>query len=126
VAKKDDSKKKKASSRGKGRRDKQTPDPYSSIATHPKARASVRKTKGWVALAAFVLAAVLSIKASVPMMDVGIRALIAGCVGYLVAWMISMQVWRHLMIAEQRAAIEEIQRRRAEDAENEAVEQARV
>ena len=84
----------------------------------------MRKTKGWVALVAFVIAAALSIKASVPMVDVGIRALIAGCIGYLVAWVISMQVWRHLMIAEQRAAIEEIQRRRAEDAENEAVEQA--
>jgi hypothetical protein len=123
VAKKDDSKNKKKKS-SKGRREKQAADPYSSIATHPKARASVRKTKGWVALAAFVLAAALSIKASVPMMDVGIRALIAGCLGYLVAWMISMQVWRHLMIAEQRAAIEEIERRRAEDAENEAVEPA--
>lgn len=88
--------------------------PYSSIATHPRARASVRRIKAWVGLAGFAIAALLSARASVPLIQIGERALIAGVVGYLVAWWISLLVWRQLMIAEQRAAVEEIKRRRAE------------
>lgn len=87
---------------------------YASIATHPRARASVRRVKAWVGLAGFIIAAVLSLRASVPVVEVGVRALIAGFAGYLLAWWIGMLVWRQLMLAEQRAAAEEISRRRDE------------
>jgi hypothetical protein len=87
--------------------------PYSSIATHPQARVAVRKTKGWVGLAAFVITALLSFKAAVPVFQTGERALIAGVVGYLLAWWFSLVIWRHWMLAEQHAAVEEIERRRA-------------
>jgi len=96
---------------------------YSSIATHPKARDSVRKTKAWVGLLAFVATALLSFKASVPAFQVFERALIAGVVGYLLSWWATMVVWRHLMLAEQKAAVEEVARRRAERAEAEAAQQ---
>jgi hypothetical protein len=96
---------------------------YSSIATHPRARVSVRKTKAWVGLAAFVIAALLSLKASVPTFQVFERALVAGLAGYLLAWWGSIFVWRHLMLAEQRAAVEEIERRRAERAAAETAKQ---
>jgi hypothetical protein len=94
------------------------PAPYSSIATHPRARASVRRAKAWTGLAAFAIAAVLSLKASVPVVQSGERALAAGVAGYLLAWWFSMLVWRQLMLAEQRAAVEEIERRRAAEAES--------
>lgn len=93
---------------------------YSSIATHPRARTSVRRVKAWFGLGGFVLAALLSIEASVPFIQVGERALITGIVGYLVGWWLSMLAWRHLMLAEQRAAVEEIERRRREDSEAKA------
>jgi hypothetical protein len=96
---------------------------YTSIATHPKARNSVRRTKAWVGLLAFVLTALLSLKASVPAFQVFERALIAGVAGYLLAWWATMVVWRHLMLAEQKAAVEEVARRRAERAEAEAAQQ---
>jgi hypothetical protein len=35
-----------------------------------------------------------------------VRALIAGVGGYLLAWMCSVTVWRQLVLAELRAAIE--------------------
>lgn len=91
--------------------------PYSSIATHPRARSSVRRTKAWVGLAGFAIAAVLSLQASVPIVQVGLRALGAGVAGYMLAWWFSVLIWRQLIIAEQRAAIAEIERRRAEKAE---------
>jgi hypothetical protein len=123
MAKKDEDKKadKKADKKKRG---KGAADDYSSIATHPRARMSVRRTKGWFGLGGFVIAAALSLRASVPLFQTGERALIAGVAGYLLAWWASMLVWRQLMIAEQRAAIEEIERRRAEEEEAKAAEQS--
>lgn len=123
MAKKDDKqagdKQKKAKKPGKsaGQAD------YSSIATHPRASASVRKTKAWAGLVAFVIAALLSLKASVPTFQVFERSLAAGLAAFLLAWWASMVIWRHLMLAEQRAAVEEIERRRVERAAAEAANQ---
>ena len=47
-----------------------------------------------------------SYKAGVPTFDVGLRALVAGIVGYMLAWMCAVTVWRHLVLAELRAALE--------------------
>jgi hypothetical protein len=105
---------------GKGGRDEATP--YSSIATHPRARVSVRRAKAWTGLAAFLIAAALSLNSSVPVFQTGVRALAAGLAGYLLAWWFSMMIWRQLMLAEQRVAVEEIERRRAEEAEKEEAE----
>ena len=56
------------------------------------------------------IAAYLSYKAGVPTFDVGLRALVAGIVGYMLAWMCAVTVWRHLVLAELRAAVERTQR----------------
>ena len=96
--------------------------PGSSIATHPRARSSVRQAKGWAGLAGFAIAAVLSLQASVPLFQVGERALAAGVVGYMLAWWCSVLVWRHLIVAEQRAAIEQLERRNADATEQRPAE----
>ncbi len=88
------------------------PEPYSSIATHPRAFASVKRIRSATGLIAFAIAALLSAKAQVPIDQVGLRALAAGCAGYMLAWWASIKVWRHLIVAEHRAAVEEINRRR--------------
>jgi hypothetical protein len=109
----------------KGKKDKKTKDragkgrtgeapAYSSIATHPRAFASVRRVRSWTGILAFAVAAALSFKAGVPFAQTCLRALAAGFAGYLLTWWGSMKIWRHLMIAEQRAAAAEINRRRAE------------
>jgi hypothetical protein len=77
-----------------------------SIANHPRARYQVRRAKGWGGIAGFAIAGYLSYKAGVPTADVGMRALVAGIVGYMVAWMCAVTVWRHLVQAELRAALE--------------------
>lgn len=89
-----------------------------SIANHPRARASIRRAKGWAGLAGFAIAAYVSIGASVPMFQTGLRALGAGVIGYMLAWWFSVMVWRQLILAEQKAAYELIVRRRNEDSEN--------
>jgi hypothetical protein len=58
----------------------------------------------------------------VPVLQTGVRALAAGLAGYLLAWWFSMLIWRQLILAEQRVAVEEIERRRAEEADKKAAE----
>jgi hypothetical protein len=77
-----------------------------SLATHPRARSQVRRAKGWGGLAGFGIACYLSLKAGVPPPQAGMRALAAGVAGYLVAWACAVSVWRHLVLAEIRAAVE--------------------
>lgn len=112
---------KKKDKKGKGKKAAEQ-SPGSSIATHPRARSSVRRAKGWAGLAGFAIAAVLSLQASVPMFDVGERALAAGVVGYMLAWWCSVLIWRQLIVAEQHAAVEEIERRRADSGDPRSVE----
>jgi hypothetical protein len=75
-----------------------------SVAAHPRASYQVRRAKGWGGIAAFAIAAYLSYKAGVPTPDVGLRAIVAGIVGYMLAWACAVTIWRHLMLAELRAA----------------------
>jgi len=80
-----------------------------SVANHPRARYQVRRAKGWGGIAGFVIAGYLSYKAGVPTFDVGVRALVAGIVGYLLAWKCAVTVWRQLVLAELRVAVERTQ-----------------
>jgi hypothetical protein len=77
-----------------------------SVAGHPRAAAQVRRAKGFGGISFFLITAYLSYKAQVPPDQVALRALIGGIGGYLLAWMCSVTVWRHLVLAELKAAIE--------------------
>jgi hypothetical protein len=77
-----------------------------SVAGHPRASYQVRRAKGWGGIAGFAIAAYLSHKAGVPTADVGLRAIVAGMVGYMLAWACAVTICRHLVLAELRAAHE--------------------
>jgi hypothetical protein len=107
MSKKDD-KAKEPDKKGKGKKGKGKADASAgpSVAAHPRASYQVRRAKGWGGLAGFAIAAYLSHKAGVPTVDLGLRAIIAGIAGYMVAWACAVTVWRHLVLAELRAAAE--------------------
>jgi hypothetical protein len=77
-----------------------------SVAAHPRAAAQVRRAKGFGGVTVFLVTAYLSHKAQVPADQVAVRALIGGIDGYMLAWMCSVTVWRHLVLAELRSAID--------------------
>jgi len=111
MSKKADKSAEKAKGEEKGKKKKKGGDGVSgavvpSVANHPRARYQVRRAKGWGGIAGFVIAGYLSYKAGVPTFDVGVRALVAGIVGYMLAWMCAVTVWRHLVLAELRVALE--------------------
>ncbi len=104
--KKDKKKKDKDGTSGAATKDAGAGSVAPSVANHPRARYQVRRAKGWGGIAGFAIAAYLGYKAGVPTFDVGLRALVAGIVGYMLAWMCAVTVWRHLVLAELRAAVE--------------------
>jgi hypothetical protein len=91
-----------------------------SVAAHPRATYAVRRAKGWGGLIGLLLVAWYSHRAGLMAVDVALRALTGGIVGYVVAWVIALQVWRHLVIAEAHAAAERVAQRAAAGAESAA------
>jgi uncharacterized membrane protein YccC len=75
-----------------------------SVGAHPRARASIRRTRAWTALAAFGIVLFLSLNAGVPGEEAALRALLAGLVGNLVGWACALAVWRSLVMAELKVA----------------------
>jgi uncharacterized membrane protein YccC len=86
-----------------------------SVAAHPRARASIRRTRARTALAAFAIVLFLSLNSGVPGQEAAVRALVAGLVGNLVGWACAIAVWRSLVVAELKVAGER-HRARAERA----------
>ena len=97
---------------------------------HPRATRQIEGARGWGGIGCFALVALLGLASGVPAATVGLRALIAGVVGYMVCWFLAVMVWRHLAVAEEAAArsfaeqrrtalLEEIKRRSAGLAEQE-------
>ena len=88
---------------------------------HPRAQHSIARAKGLGGIACFVVVGFVSLRAGVPFFDSGLRALLAGVVGYAVAWFGSVQVWRHVAVAEiRRHQAEALERRRRVQEEMEA------
>ncbi|HKG40161.1 MAG TPA: hypothetical protein VKB25_14320 [Conexibacter sp.] len=100
MAKKDEKKPKKASTK---KDDKGTGADAMSVANHPRAGAQVVRAKAWGGLAGFVLVALLSVRAGVPLPDALLRAIVGGIAGYVATWAGAVLVWRHLVVAELRA-----------------------
>ena len=90
----------------KPRKPKAPPAPANamSVAAHPRAAYAVTRAKGIGGLIGVLLVGLLSWRAGAPLLDVGLRALAAGVVGYLAFWALALQAWRHLIVAEARAA----------------------
>jgi type VI protein secretion system component VasK len=78
--------------------------PTVSVAAHPRARASIRRTRARTALAAFAIVLFLSLNSGVPGQEAAVRALVAGLVGNLMGWACAIAVWRSLVVAELKVA----------------------
>jgi hypothetical protein len=77
-----------------------------SIAAHPRAKASIRRTRTRAALIAFALVLVLNLAGHQTAFDATWRALIAGLVVNVIAWRCAIVVWRHIVISEVRQLAE--------------------
>jgi uncharacterized membrane protein len=94
-----------------------------SVGAHPRARASVRRTRARTALAAFAIVLFVCLSGSVPPQEAFLRALVAGLVGNLVGWACALAVWRALIMAELKVATD-AHRERVKAAAEAAAERA--
>jgi hypothetical protein len=74
------------------------------LSEHPRARRHIRLAKGWAGLAGCALAGYVSWKGGAPFVDTVLRALLWGVAAYMLVWFCAVQAWRHIAIAEVRAA----------------------
>ncbi len=86
--------------------------PY-TIDDHPKARRSIETTRSWAAILTCTLGALLSIQAGSTVFDGILRGIVAGSVMFLLAWAVSLMVWREIVRAEIIQARDKMRERRA-------------
>jgi hypothetical protein len=91
------------------------------LSGHPRAKHQIRVAKGWAGLAGCLLAGYASWHGGAPFVDTALRALMWGVAAYVLMWFCAVQVWRHVAIAEVRAA-EKVWRERRAEAELQARE----
>ena len=92
-----------------------------SVGGHPRARASIRRTRARAGIVGFVLVLALSLNAGVPVYETLWRALAGGVVAHFGAWIAALALWRRLVVAElelaRRRLVDEDERRAATRAE---------
>jgi hypothetical protein len=98
-----------------------------SIASHPRAKAGIRRARTRAAFGAFVIVFALNMIKSGDAFTSTWRALLAGIVVNIIVWRCAIVVWRHVVIAELRAEEErraEVVREHQQRMEQRAAEQA--
>ena len=83
------------------------------LADHPRAMRQIELARGWGGIGCFAFVGLVSLNSGVPPLDAGMRALLAGVVGYVAGWGLAVLVWRHLALAEAAAARDSAEARRA-------------
>lgn len=87
------------------------------VAGHPRAKRQIGLAKSYAGLGAFGLVAWSTWHAGAPFPDVVMRSLLWGVAAYLVVWAMAVHVWRHIAVAEVRAAERRWRERKAEEEE---------
>jgi hypothetical protein len=85
------------------------------IATHPRARRQIALAKSYAGLGAFAFVAYSAYRGGAPFVDVAERALLWGIAAYVLVWALAVHVWRHLAVAEVKAAEKRWRERKEEE-----------
>lgn len=80
------------------------PEPAGAAGADPAG--SIRRVRSWGGIAGFGVTAAGGYLHGGAVADVALHALVAGVVGTLVAWAAAVTVWRHLLRARVRVAVE--------------------
>lgn len=80
--------------------------PLIGLIEHPRAKASVARTKSLGGIAGFLLGGAAALLVGEPATQALARALAGGVIAYLVTWAAAVAVWRQLLVAEARGVYE--------------------
>jgi uncharacterized membrane protein YccC len=96
--------------------------PLIGLSEHPRAAYAIRRAKAGAGLVGFLIAGIGSWFAGVPVADAAMRGLAGSVAGCLVGWFAAIAVWRSLLQAEARVAVERaVEHRRREHRAGDAV-----
>jgi len=73
-----------------------------SISAHPRAKASIRRSRTRAAFGAFILVLALNLLGHQELQDALLRALIAGILVNVIVWRCAIIVWKHIILSELR------------------------
>jgi hypothetical protein len=102
--------------------DERTP-PLVAPADDLRASAGIRRSKARAALGGFAIAGFAAYAHGDVVFTAGVHALEGGVVGYVLGWIVALTVWRRIMRAETRYAID-VLREQADEREAKAAAQA--
>jgi hypothetical protein len=88
-----------------------------AISQHPRARRQINLAKSYAGLAAFGIVGYAAWQDGFSFVDVATRSLMWGIAAYVVVWAMAVQVWRHLAVAEVKAAEREFRDRQKAQAD---------
>jgi hypothetical protein len=74
------------------------------LSEHPRASTQIKLAKSWAGLGGFALAGWAAWHGGAPFFDAALRAVFWGTAAYVLVWACAVHVWRHLAVAEVRAA----------------------
>lgn len=99
------------------------------LSTHPRARRDIAVAKGWGGIAGFVIVALLSYRAGVPLGSLLLRSTLVGIAASLFCGGLAVLIWRQLALAQierlRRQLVDEIterERRHAAEQERKRLE----
>jgi hypothetical protein len=107
--------KKKPDPKKKGKKDAPQTAAQVRIAEHPRARRQIALAKSYAGLGAFAYVAYSAYTGGAQFVDVASRALLWGVAAYVLVWALAVQVWRHLAVAEVKAAEQRWRERKQEE-----------
>jgi hypothetical protein len=105
---KDKTKDKDKGKKDKGKKDKAAKsggDKGITLASHPKAAGSIRRTKARGGIAGFLIGFIAAWQHGGTIVSELTRGLEGGVIAWLVCWFAAVTIWRHVINAELRAAI---------------------
>src|SRR3954465_4169043 len=102
---------------GKGGKKAKAPQTTAEVrlAAHPRARRQIALAKSYAGLGAFAFVAYSAYSGGAQFVDVAERALLWGMAAYVLVWALAVQVWRHLAVAEVKAAEKRWRQRKEEE-----------
>src|SRR5918997_6796019 len=86
--------------------------PMIALRDHPRAAASIRRAKARAGLGGFAIGALGTWSAGGDPFTMALHGLAGGVAAYMVVWAIAVVVWRQLLLAEARTAVDEVVRQR--------------
>ncbi|HVV58482.1 MAG TPA: hypothetical protein VHC45_08980 [Gaiellaceae bacterium] len=83
-----------------------------SLSEHPTAGPAIRRAKAIGGLVGFGIAVLVGLQIGQPFAPMALRAVELGLAGNLVAWAVSVAIWRRLLAAQATVTVREVQEER--------------